>query len=357
MTRDESLDPILQPWMERNAPVAPDDLLPRVMREVETVSQRTRTWPSLVAFLNVGAWAAAAGVVAMLAVVIGFTILSSSGNPTGGPHPVVTSTPSPTASPTPHPSFPPPTSPQAAIDAMLAAWNAGDVDTVYRDYAPITYLHIVNDSVEDTETYNGREAIAATLVDPARRGCAFIRTGSFMNQGLIEGSGGLLHQDALWAYPFRYVCPGSGLNGFVVLRINQNQIETQWVVVVPTANPQEPVSAPAAVVELLDGCSVWNEADLTRCWAADFEQRLSLASRSGDFTESHSGREGMRAWASAVPEPEFAATRTGPVIQVGDLIAYPFTWATGGDQPNDGINIIRLNAEHTQFLTEWVLSD
>jgi hypothetical protein len=94
MTREDGLDPILQPWMQRNAPPAPDDLLPRVMREVETVSQRTRTWPSFLAFSPAGTWAGVAAAV-ILAVAAGWMLLGGHGPFVGGPNASATPTPAP----------------------------------------------------------------------------------------------------------------------------------------------------------------------------------------------------------------------------------------------------------------------
>lgn len=75
MTRDSGLDPILGPWMRRSAPTAPDDLLGRVMTEVETMSQRQTagmTWfTASPAHIGLTATALVAGLALAIGIIIG----------------------------------------------------------------------------------------------------------------------------------------------------------------------------------------------------------------------------------------------------------------------------------------------
>lgn len=93
MTRDNGLDPILGPWMRRNALAAPDDLLDRVMTEVETMTQRPAAGMSWFGATPAHTLMTATAIVAAAALAVGILI---GNNVRIGPAPSASASPTPT---------------------------------------------------------------------------------------------------------------------------------------------------------------------------------------------------------------------------------------------------------------------
>lgn len=350
MTRSDDLELILRPWLERNAPPAPDDLLPRVMREVDTMSQRTRTWPSFLATTPVGGWLAAAAVVTVLAAAIGLLVFGPNGSPVGGPNPTATPTVRTTPSPSPVPSFAPPASAQEAIDGNIAAWTAADALQAHLYYATSSYLRIANTSADFTENYEGLAAIATTIGDPGRTGCTISRTGA------------IFHQGSYWANPFRYACNGTRLDGFAIYHIgSDNRIAIQWAVVRSTSKPTDPAAAPQSVLTFLDAHdAATNREDyeaLDATYAATADSRASIGNVTGRWTEIHSGIDAISEYHASGAAVDFRVARTGAVVQVGDLFAFPARYSEADGTQGDTIAVLRLNPDRTEILNEWVFGD
>jgi hypothetical protein len=95
MNRNDEIESVLSPWMSRQGRRAPDDLLLRVMWEVEDVSQESRTIGMGVLWSSVLGWVTAGvAVIAMAAVAAAF-VANLGASPAGTP-----GSPSPTAAPT-----------------------------------------------------------------------------------------------------------------------------------------------------------------------------------------------------------------------------------------------------------------
>lgn len=76
MNRDDDLEPILGPWMARNAPRAPGGLLQDIIARVDAVEQRTTRWPSWVTVARPLVGVASTALVALLLVAIGLVVLN-----------------------------------------------------------------------------------------------------------------------------------------------------------------------------------------------------------------------------------------------------------------------------------------
>ena len=92
MSRD--IEPLLAPWMERQARGAPYDLLPRVMREVRSMSQESRAFGAGLLSFSMVAWLTGGIAIVATAIAAGVLIANLSGAPAGGQ-----GSPSPTATP------------------------------------------------------------------------------------------------------------------------------------------------------------------------------------------------------------------------------------------------------------------
>lgn len=93
MTSNDRIEPVLQSWMARNAPPTPPDLLLRVLSEVDTMSQRTRTWPiGWLSATHLPVLATVTAVVAIIAVAAGLFFVNGS-----APAPGANATPTATA--------------------------------------------------------------------------------------------------------------------------------------------------------------------------------------------------------------------------------------------------------------------
>jgi hypothetical protein len=92
MRRDIDIEPLLSPWMERQARSAPDDLLPRVMREVGTMSQESTTIRAWLYPSSTVGWMTGGIAVVAMAIALGVFLANLRGLPAGEP-----SSPSPEA--------------------------------------------------------------------------------------------------------------------------------------------------------------------------------------------------------------------------------------------------------------------
>lgn len=89
MNRDDDLEPILVPWMARNARPAPDDLMQHVMAEVDAVKQRASRGPAWSSWTwsRQLASVAATGVFAVLVIAIGVALVNMPRLPATGVDP------------------------------------------------------------------------------------------------------------------------------------------------------------------------------------------------------------------------------------------------------------------------------
>ncbi len=342
MTRDEGVDPILQPWMARNAPAAPDDLLPRVMREVDTMSQRTTTWPRFLTATHTTTWVAVTAVVAILAVSIGAYLISNRAAPVG-----TTQTPSPT----PATGATAPTTVAQLVDANIAATNAYDANAVDNLYLADATLRIASGWPSWTEKYDGLDQIKATVADDASIDFTLTRTGSVLENGPYA------------AHAFTYAGTAGDGYGFAVYLISDLKIRHQWNILLagaPPAPPTEWEGTGWATNVIDDAFTAWSAGGDGAAGAALYAVNGDLryngdarfAISSSDFNEVYLGRDAISQTIRERGTVNFKITRTGAVIRYGDLYICAGTYRsdTGSGKM---FAVFELTDNDTVIMHQW----
>jgi len=345
MTRDESLDPILQPWMERNAPAAPNDLLPRVMREVETVSQRTTTWPRLLFSAHPTAWVLATAAAAILAVSLGVFLVSSGARPIGGD-----------ATPAPSGQAAGPTTTAELIDANLAAFNAHDSvatarlfteDATYRAAIGWSYWNYSADGLDAIK----QEFATHAAPDVATRDGSVLENGSFAAAPLS------------WTVSWTGEGTSSPVStmlgsGFAVWHLDGMKVQSWSVFTVdgiPTGEPAawEAANDPDNIVSKL--IAMWNTRDASAAsalFAVNGQARFALGS--SDWTAEYQSPQAIRSALTDFGTAPGTFTRTGAVIKYGRLVTFAATLSSD-DGAAKVFVILKLSPDNTLVLDQWVI--
>ncbi len=316
MNRNDSIRPLLQTWADDRLEPTSEGLLAQVMREVDTVSQRTTTSPS---WLNLSqtALAAAAIVMVVLASAIGAYVATQVGSKTQVPGPAATADATPwqaTASPT------------QIVDGLIATWNEHATADSPSAYAPDARLRLVRD---DTEVV-GRDDIAA-WVDASSRG-RLEREGAVQQQGLFLAV-------PIWVF-WDMEPPGrvSSQTSMVwVLRMSDSGlVERQYVFSLagdPRFGWDGPPSAVGAandwIVQRFDAqLSALNRHDgeaYAAFFVADATWWLRDVEAFDRWDGAWAGRENLRNAASGSNHPGLEMHRTGLMQDVGSFVLYPCT--------------------------------
>ncbi len=317
MKRNETIRPLLQAWVDDRLEPTSEDLLAQVMREVDTVSQRTTTWSSWL-HLSQTALAATAVVMVLLASAIGAYVASQAGSKTHvvGPAPTADATPwQATANPT------------QIVDALIATWNehaAGDSPTAY---APDARLRLVR---EDTEVA-GRVDIAA-WIDASSRG-------RLVRQGAVQQEGSFLAVPIWMFWDLEPPAIASATSMVWVLRMSDSGlVERQYVFSLagdPLLGWDGPPSSVGAandwIVQRFDAqLSALNRHD-GEAYAAFFVADATWWLRDSEAFDrwdgAYVGRENLRDAASGSTSPGFQMQRTGLMQDVGSFVLYPCAMA------------------------------
>jgi hypothetical protein len=338
MSRDDELEPILRPWMERNAPDAPPDLLLRVMREVDTMSERERTggrsWLSLFSTSPATGWILAAAAVAVMAIAVGFFIANLPGTPSAGPG--ATPTPAVTSDPT------------TVVDPLIAGWNSGDGAQAGRYYSTGAEARFAIDSGDYTEAYLGQSTIAAEVASRASIGFTITRTGDVMRQG------------AFVAFPLIWESSTGNGEGVAILEVATNGLVTRhYVFGASTATP-----ARQSVVLHAGSQAAFLDAELRTLNAHDGEANASqyaegaewrLGLGSGAWTEVYVGRDAIAATTEERAGIAFKVTRTGNMVSQGSFVLYPWTYTSSAGS-GEGIVVFQLPDQGFLGITrQWVI--
>ncbi len=345
MTRDSGLDPILHPWMARNAPPAPDDLLPRVMREVEIMSQRTATWPRWLMITHSTTLVAVAAGVALLAIVMGAYFASDRSASIGTN---ATPTPIPTAS-----TAVAPTTVIELIDANIAAWNAHDGDAAVGFYTTDASLRIAVGSPTWTETYDGQAQIKATVDERAGVDFTVTRTGIVLAKPWSA--------DAFYAgTALRYTSSIGGGYGVAVYRIADMRIQSQWNILLSATAPDSVVQTPLIETALISRVlTAWGSGDgelAASYYTSDADVPTSadvrLAIGASDFTEEYVGEAAIAQTVTLRSAFSFEVRQEGAALKYGDFILFPAIWGSTQDA-GEMFVIFQLNPDHTQIVHQW----
>jgi len=344
MTRDESLDPILQPWMDRNAPAAPQDLLPRVMREVDTMSQRTTTWPRLLFTAHPTAWVLVTAAAAILAVSLGAFLLSSGTRPVGGD-----------ATPAPDQASGP-TTVAELVDAGLDAFNAHDSVAVARLFTEnATYRAAIGWSYWNYSA-DGLDAIKQEFATHAAPDVA-TRHGSVLENGSFAAAP--LSWTVSWTADGTSGPASSMLgSGFVVWHLDGMKVQS-WSVFtidgIPGGEPAawEAANDPDSIVSKL--IAMWNTRDASAAatiFAVNGQARFAIGS--ADWTAEYQSPQAIGTALTGVGTAPGTLTRTGAVIKYGRVVAFAAT-LTSGDGAAKVFVILKLSPDDTLVLDQWVI--
>jgi hypothetical protein len=341
MSRDDELEPILGPWMKRNALDAPPDLLLRVMREVDTMSERERTssrsWLSLFGASPATGWILATAAVAVMAIAVGFFIANLPRTPTAGPG----------ASPTPTPVVTPALSGTDVIDRVIAAWNSGDGPATRALYALNGEVRILVDAGTWTEMYSGRDAISATVVDRVPYHFAIARTGTALELGHFV------------AEPFTWTATNGSGQGICVYQIQQDSLVVghycfgESVAQPAPAGTTSSAAVRALVIDSITAQNASEGARVTEFFTPTAEWRSWI--NGTEWGATMIGRDEITAAWDAVSQTGPLVTLTGGIIQQGSFVAYAAT-ATAGNVSTPVVAVLRINADHL-IQYGWVLGD
>jgi hypothetical protein len=365
---EPEFDPRLIAWLRAGPSGAPERVLEAVVAHAHANRRRSmRTpWRDVMKTMTSGHVAAPAfrlvlvvGVTTITVALAGLFYAGWQGLPVGpavtpSPTPVESATPSPTPgesatpAPTPGESAKPAPSrplvdPAGVIRDTLIAWREGNVaaadDLFASDHAilamgnpgPLEPMHFA--------------------IRPGHRGYA----------GYWERAGDDFHEGAFWAHGMVAGIFDPGSHGFVVYRFDeQNRIEVEWVVAWGTAwttwhHSVTAEIAPADVVAFLDRCSAaldaGDEQTYLDCHAPEASVLISADGVRGAWTEEYWGSAAVRTWLDA-SSAYGRITRSGDVMMIGDLVAYPFR-ASSSDTCRDGIDVIRLDSAHARIRSHW----
>lgn len=377
--REPEFDPRFVGWL-RDGPSAPADW---VLPAVEHHARRHPRRRALIA-----RWSDAMKAVALrhpltpaartvvvvaalaVAVAVGGVFLSGSPGIIGGPQEsssAAPATPAPASaapSATPNPPATPGPSPATAdpasmLDEYLPAWHRGDVAWGEQWLAPD--LQTVVDGPSGL-VLDGRERHFQVI--PGGRGYVY-----------WEPRGDPLHAGSLWALPSVAGVWDPGSLVWAVFRLDEEgRIATQWLLARANLHGSHEGSgtyatpAPDGVVAFLDGC---RDAFADR-YAADISYRAALAcyapgagawisanDPSGAWTETYTDDEPNDAWDGPIDEWSQASEsyhvveRTGDVVMLGDIAAYPFR-QSGSSSCAAGIDLLELTPDREQIQGHWV---
>lgn len=373
--REPEFDPGFVDWL-RDGPSAPSDwVLPAVghharrhprrstlparwidaMKAVALRHPLTPTARAMVAF-------------AAIAVAVGLGGLFLSHSPGLISAPGTTPTPaSPTAAPsapaTPGPvATPAPTVDDRAVmlSGYLDAWHRGDQSWAEQHLASDLHTVLIGSSAltDGSALANGAEHFE---IISGSRGYVY-----------WESRGDPIHGGAISALPTAAGVWDPGNLVWAVLRLDeQGRIATQWLIIRP--NPFEgheedgtyAMSAPASVVTFLDVCRRSSVEQVRRdCYTPDAGVWISDNEPSGAWTETYTDGS------TSDPDGPIGAfiqasgryngvERTGGVVMLGDIAAYPFRQSMSHQQSNSascsaGIDVLELTPEHDRIRSHWV---
>lgn len=340
MTRDESFESILQPWMERNAPPTPQDLLPRVMREVDTVSQRTTTWPRLLFSTHPTAWVVATAAAAILAVSVGTFLLASGTRPVGAD-----------ATPAPNDGASLTTAAEI-IDASVTAFNAHD---------SVAAAHLF------TQNATYRVALGKPSWDIIVDGLDSI-TEEFANHeppDVLARHGSVLENGAFAATPVSWtfdlsvgpVASDYKGSGFQIWQLDGSRVQSWWILTSDGIPDTEPVAigpgwAPANLVtELL---AAWNTRDASSIGSLFTPTgQAHFAIGSADWTAVYQSPAAIASALSDVGIAPGTFTRTGAIIRYGRMLAFAATLSTG-DETAKVFVVLRMSTDDSLIVDQWV---
>ena len=231
-THHDDLDQLLRPWMQRHAPDAPNELVLRIIGEIETMSEHapTRSWLSRFSTWPASAWGAAAAALVVIAIAIGVLYLNLVGTPTPANQP----TPSPRASAA---------DPTAVADALITTWNAGDGHAAVALYGPSAnpLVRLMIDSATPTTELVTTADVESYLATWHARGSVLTRTGSVQVEGPFA------------VYPVTWTSNDGSFDGMSVIRISAAGLVSEQYLMGATASGTSPqVDAAQLVNDLRD---------------------------------------------------------------------------------------------------------
>jgi hypothetical protein len=254
---------------------------------------------------------------------------------------VIAPSPTPTATPAQSPLF---ADPAAVITANMSAWQASDT-------AAVSLLHATDHTVMVVGDGTGVYVSERFEVRPAG-----------LDDVYWEPRSTPFHAGAYWAQATVAGVARVGDPGRDVLAVyrfdRDNRIATEWLVAAATTGPgtheqRDAAVPPDDVVAFLDGCSdSYRDRDAAAYWACyvpEGEIQISAGSSGGHWTE---GRAGASYIESSFATTEYSGvTRTGAMVMIGNLVAYPFRGSA--DSCAVGIDAFELDPATGLIASHW----
>jgi hypothetical protein len=325
MTRDDEFEAVLRPWMQRHAPDAPNDLVLRINKEIEMSEQApSGSWLSRFASWPTVAWAVAATAVACVVLAGGMLIANLPG-PSGtgsessqSPTPAVTATPS---------------DPQAVVDRLVAAWNAGGGQAASL-YVSSPAVRFMIDSGDFTDRYSD---IGVAEAEWSGGGSTLTRTAAVLVQGPYA------------AFPLTWASADGSGDGVGVIRITSDGLVAEQLVLGSTGSNQGGAGpAQGNVVSMVDALlaaeDVGDGATAAQYFGPDAELRWI---KYAELDQPASiGQAAIAAFISTETDG-WIWTRTGDPIAQGAFVFYPLDYRAPNGTGAEGFGVVELNAAGT----------
>jgi ketosteroid isomerase-like protein len=256
-----------------------------------------------------------------------------------GPTPTPSATPSPATSPSDASRVPP----DVVIDDMLEAWRRNDMAAIPSLYASDHTDHFIGDP---SGLPGGSRHFE--IAPEAHGGWVY-----------WERRGIIFHQGAYWAHATVAGVWDPPSRGFVVYRFSpDDRIAVQWVLVDRLGSALDAAPATSArvkVTAILDEClaalDAGDGAAYSTCYAPDGAFRVSADGPGGVWTEEHLGSAAIGA---GLARSAYADTeRTGDVVLIGDMVAYPFR--SSSTDCRAGIDVFQFDATVELIVNHWAL--
>lgn len=367
--REPEFDPRFVDWLS-DGPSAPSDwVLPAVEHHARRHPHRRALlarWSDAMKAMAlrhpVTPAARALALVAALAVAValGGLILSGAPGLIGGPvvtspTPPMTNAPmsptpgqsasAPSAAPTPAPS-PAALDPASMLTGYLPAWHRGDVAWGRQWLAPDHSTVLITDppDLQFADSAHHFEIV------PDGRGYVY-----------WEPRGDPFHGGSYWALPSVAGVWDPGSLVWAVFRLDrEGRIAVQWLLARPNPLGQHEATgtyataAPKAVVAFLQGCNdarqTSDRATALACYDSAAGTWISANGGGGAWTETYTGEGAVEAWLDAFGAYRIIE-RTGDVVMLGDLAAYPFRQQSSSCAA--GIDVFELSAGRSKILSHW----
>jgi hypothetical protein len=233
------------------------------------------------------------------------------------------------------------------VDRLIAGWNSGDAVTTARLYAPSADYRAAIGSGEWNRDYHGRTAIVGGITVMTRGELAMSRTGPVLEDGRFV------------AFPFAWKSGSDTGDAIALLKVVDGSIALHYVFATDSGIPDVQASSPPSEVSsVLDAelaaLNRWDGEANAAYYTPNAEWRI-MVSAGVDPTELYRTRSQIAATTEDRALFFFKVTRTGWMLQQGDLVVYSWYMRASVGQAN-GFAVFCLDPDR-QIVNQWVVGE